>query len=102
MWVLYRVSKQLYFKIRDQIDGKVDILSTIQYDWQYEDLFKDNEDLRIVNFRYGDHIDRVIQLSLLDLNRSKPDADKAKQAIRYYRHGNNSYWDWMKDLVKFR
>ncbi len=63
-------------------------------------MFKDNEDLRIVNFRYSDHIDRVIPLSNLNLNTAKPDADKAKQAIRYYRHGNNTYWDWLKDKVK--
>jgi hypothetical protein len=100
MWVLFRVSKQLYNKIRDTINGKVDLLTTLQYEWQYEDLFKDNEDFRIVNFRYGDHIDRVIDLSLINLNMNKPNADKAKQALRYYRHGNNSYWDWIVDLVK--
>jgi hypothetical protein len=100
--VTWRVSRYLYLRIKDQLDGKVDLLTTLQYEWQYEDLFKDTEDMRIVNYRYSDHVDRVLDLSSLPLYTNKPDADKAKQALRYYRHGNNSYIDWLKDLVKIK
>jgi hypothetical protein len=89
----------LYWDIRDKWAGKYDLLTTVQYEWQYEDLFKDNEDMRIVNFRYGDHIDRHIAVSQIPLNWFKEDADKAKAAVQWYRHGNNSLFDWMKQKL---
>ena len=54
--VTWRVSRYLYLRIKDQLDGKVDLLTTLQYEWQYEDLFKDSEDMRIVNYRYSIYI----------------------------------------------
>jgi hypothetical protein len=89
----------LYYKLKDNWEGKFDILTTLQYDYQYEDLFKDNEDMRLVNFRYGDHIDRNFRDGHLNLNMYKEDADKAKAAYRWYRHGNNSYLDWFKQKL---
>lgn len=92
----------LYHKVRDQLDGKEDILTTLQYEWQYEDLYKDAHDMKTVNYRYGDHIDRNIEgLDNHSVQVFKPDADKAKQALRYYRHGNNSYLDWMKNMIGY-
>jgi hypothetical protein len=99
MWLTWRVGKHLYYHIKDQWNGKYDILTTFQYDHQYEDLFKDNEDMRIVNFRYGDHVDRVFAVSQMPLDSHRIDADKAKEAVKWYRHGNNSLFDWMKQKL---
>jgi hypothetical protein len=94
------MSRYLYKQVRDQWNGKYDLLTTIQYEFQYEDLFKDNEDMRIVNFRYGDHVDRAVEVSQLPVNIvHKPGADKAKAAENWYRHGNNSYLDWFKQKL---
>jgi hypothetical protein len=96
LWVSWRLSRFLYYHLKDQWNGGFDLLTTLQYEFQYEDLFKDNEDMRIVNFRYGDHIDRAYTLSQLPMGQMfKPDADRAKAAVQWYRHGNNTFWDWM-------
>jgi len=89
-WIMYRMTKMLYFRLRDQWNGKEDILSTLQYDWQWDDFHRDAEDMKYVNFRYNDHKDREANLSFWTHQVYKPDADRAKQAYRYYRYGSDS------------
>lgn len=93
MWIFWRVTKMLYYRARDTATGKEDKLSQLQYDWQYEDWFRDSEDGRMVNFRYGDHRDRIPELSHHSHQIYKPGADKVKQALRFYKNGNDSVWD---------
>ncbi len=84
----------IYHKAKSQfIDGEEDKLTQLQYDWQYEDWHRDSEDGRYVNFRYSDHLDRIPEFSHYSPMVFKPGADKAKQAIKFYRHGNDSWWD---------
>lgn len=90
MWVLWRMSRMLYRRVTDQLSGKEDLLSTLQYDWAWDDLHRDAEDMRYVNFRYGDHKDRDAGVSFWTHQTYKPEADKAKQAYRYYRYGSDS------------
>lgn len=83
----------LYRTIKDQWNGEEDKLTTLQYDWQYEDWHRDSEDGRLVNFRYSDHVDRIPEFSHFSHMIYKPGADKAKQAIRFYKHGNDNVFD---------
>ena len=83
----------LYERIKDQWDGKEDKLSTLLNDWSYDDWHRDSEDMKYVNFRYNDHFDREPSMSFWTHQYYKPEADKAKQAYRYYRYGADSYMD---------
>jgi hypothetical protein len=83
----------LYRRVKDTVNGKEDRLTQLQYDWQYEDWFRDSEDGRLVNFRYGDHQDRIPELSYHSHQIYKPGADKVKQALRFYKNGNDNVWD---------
>ncbi len=98
MWVTWRLTLMLYHKVKAVSNGEEDRLTQLQYDWQYEDWFRDIEDGRYVNFRYGDHRDRWQNMSHFSHMMFKPGADKAKQAIRFYKHGNDNVWD---RLTKF-
>lgn len=80
--------------MRDQLQGKEDLLSTLQYDWYYEDFYKDVNDMKAVNFRYGDHRDRIPYVSEFSNELLKPEADKAKQALRFYKRGEDSFLGW--------
>ena len=94
MWVLYRVSLFLLKRVKDQWNGKEDILSTLQYDWYYEDFYKDVNDMRAVNFRYGDHRDRIPFVHGMSNDMFKPEADKSKQALKFYKRGEDSFFQW--------
>ena len=94
MWILYRVSNLLLKRVKDQWNGKEDILSTLQYDWYYEDFYKDVNDMRAVNFRYGDHRDRIPFVHAMSNDMFKPAADKTKQALKYYKRGEDSFSQW--------
>ena len=83
----------LYYTSKDVLQGKEDRLSQLQYDWQYEDFFRDSEDGRYVNFRYGDHVDRIPEMSHHSDKIYKPAADKVKQALRFYKNGNDGFFD---------
>lgn len=80
----------LYFRVRDSLKGKEDLLSTLQYDWVWDDLHRDAEDMRYVNFRYNDHKDRCAKYSFWTHQTYKGEADRAKQEFRYYRYGSDS------------
>ena len=90
----------LYHRIKDTIEGNEDRLTQLQYDWMYEDWHRDAEDGRYVNFRYGDHTDRIREFSHHSHMVYKPGADKVKQALKFYRHGNDTFIDrwfgWIK------
>jgi hypothetical protein len=94
IWVTLRVTKQLYERVRNQINGKEDLLTTLQYDWQYDDFFRDVEDGKMVNFRYGGHRDRAHYLEDYTHMVHKADADRAKKAFTWYRYGNDGFLDW--------
>ena len=83
----------LYHKAKDTVNGEEDKLNTLQNDWQYEDWYRDSEDGRYVNFRYGDHRDRIYEMSHHSNLVYKPAADKVKAALRFYKHGNDSFLD---------
>ena len=92
-WITWRLTKMLYYKAKDTVHGKEDRLSQLQNDWMYEDWHRDSEDGRYVNFRYGDHVDRVPEMSHHSNMIYKPSADKVKAALRFYKNGNDSFWD---------
>ena len=92
-WITWRLTKMLYHKIKSQANGEEDKLTQLQNDWQYEDWHRDSEDGRYVNFRYSDHIDRIFEFSHYSHMVYKPGADKVKQALRFYKHGNDTVWD---------
>lgn len=94
MWILYRISRFLYSRVKDQWNGKEDLLNTLQHDWYYEDFFKDSHDMRMVNFRYGDHADRITHVNGLNVDIYKPEADKTKQVLKFYKRGTDSYFQW--------
>jgi hypothetical protein len=98
MWITWRLTLMLYHKSKATLNGEEDRLTQLQYDWQYEDWFRDVEDGRYVNFRYGDHRDRWQNMSHFSHMMFKPGADKTKQALRFYKHGNDNFWD---RLTKF-
>lgn len=85
----------LYRKVKDQVKGKEDRLTQLQYDWQYGDLYRDNQDMRYVNFRYGDHIDRIGDRRGNEMEEIIPEAMKAKQEWRWWRYGSST---WMQRL----
>lgn len=84
----------LYHRVRDQWQGKEDKLYHLYNDWQYEDWHRDSEDMKLVNFRYSDHRDRSPLMSYWTHMIHKPDADKTTQALKYYKYGNDSYFNW--------
>ena len=83
----------LYFRVKDTVEGREDRLTQLQYDWQYDDFFRDSEDGRYVNFRYGDHVDRVPSISHHSDMVFKAPADKAKSALKFYKHGTDGFFD---------
>jgi hypothetical protein len=88
----------LYYKVKDTFEGREDRLSQLQNDWMYDDWFRDSEDGRYVNFRYGDHVDRIPEMSHHSDMIYKPAADKVKSALKYYKNGNDT---WIDRLFKF-
>lgn len=94
MWLTWRMSRMLYNRVRDQWNGKEDVLYHLYTDWQYEDWHRDAEDMKLVNFRYNDHRDRSPLLSYWTNMMHKPDADKTKSALKYYKYGNDNYFQW--------
>ncbi len=91
----------LYLRILDQIEGKEDMTAYIQYEWQYEDFYRDIEDQKMVNFRYGDHRDRVPGNDHKSLHHLRYEADKANQGWKWFRYGNDGFFDWFFKFVKF-
>src|SRR5690242_4971748 len=91
MWVFYRLSLLMYRQLHNHWEGKEDKLSTLLNDWSYDDWHRDSEDMKYVNFRYADHFDREPSMSFWTHLKYKPEADKAKQAYRFWRYGNDSY-----------
>jgi hypothetical protein len=81
----------LYRQLKKHWEGKEEKISSLLNDWQYDDWHRDSEDMRYVNFRYSDHIDREASMSFWNNSRYKPEADKGKQAYRWYRYGTDSY-----------
>lgn len=100
MWVTLRLTKMLYFRTRDTLEGKDDKLMKMYTEHQYDDLHKDSEDMMTVNFRYGDHRDRSPMLSYWSHMIYKPDADKTKQAHKFYKFGTDSYIQWFFNSFK--
>jgi len=98
LWVLWRMSRMLFFRLKDQWEGKEDKLSTLQYDWMFDDYFRDAEDMKSVNFRYNDHKDREPHVSFWTHQVYKPQADRAKATYRYYRHGKETIGDKISKL----
>lgn len=94
MWLSIRMTKMLYNKVRDQFEGKEDLLNQIYTEFQYEDLHRDSEDMKVVNYRYSDHRDRSPPLSYWNHMAFKTEADKAKQAHKFYKYGTDSYVQW--------
>lgn len=94
LWITWRVSVMLYRRIKDQINGKEDLLYSLYYDWQYDDWHRDIEDMKMVNFRYNDHRDRDPSVSFWTHEIYKPEAEKAKSALKFYRYGNDSKLKW--------
>ncbi len=92
-WICWRLTKMLYHTTKDTLQGREDRLSQLQNDWMYEDFFRDSEDGRYVNFRYGDHIDRIPEMSHHSHMIYKPAADKVKAALRFYKNGTDSFLD---------
>jgi hypothetical protein len=93
MWVSWRITKMMYRTAVNTWRGKEDRLTQLQNDWMYDDWFRDNEDSRYVNFRYSDHLDRVSDISHHSHMIYKPAADKVKSAMRFYRNGNDNFFD---------
>lgn len=83
-----------YLRVKDQINGKEDLLYSLYADWQYDDWHRDAEDMKMVNYRYNDHKDREKEVSFWTHQVYKPGADKAKEALKFYRRGNDSYLNW--------
>jgi hypothetical protein len=90
---MYRVSCLLWVRVYDQWNGREDKMNTLLNDWYYDDWHRDVEDMQYVNFRYNDHRDREPLMSFWTHQIYKPEADRAKEAYRFYRYGNNSYVD---------
>lgn len=90
---MYRMTFMMYRQLKLHWNGKEDKLSTLLTDWSYDDWHRDSEDMKYVNFRYADHFDREPSMSFWTHQVYKPEADKAKQAYRYYRYGNDSYFE---------
>ena len=89
-----KMSRMLFRRVRDSWNGKEDLLATLQYDWYYEDLYKDHKDMRVVNYRYGDHWDRIPYVNSMSNDLFKMEADKTKKLLNFYKRGEDSYWQW--------
>ena len=94
IWLSWRVSRFLFYRLRDQWNGKEDLLTTLQNDLQYDDFFRDNKDNKSVNFRYSDHRDNCEQFGFWNHDILKPDADYAKAMLKHYKKGADSYWGY--------
>lgn len=94
-WLSFRVTRFLYWRIRDQLNGKEDWYSNFQNDIQYDEFHRDSKDLLSVNFRYSDHEDTAPQFGFWNHDILKPDADYAKALLKHYKKGTDSYWDWI-------
>ena len=83
----------LYRTAVNSFNGKEDRLTQLQNDWMYDDFFRDSEDGRYVNYRYSDHVDRIPAMSHHSDLVYKPAADKVKSALRFYKNGNDGFFD---------
>lgn len=91
------MSRMMVYQLKNHWEGKEDKMSYLLNDWSYDDWHRDADDMKMVNFRYADHTDREPSMSYWSNLHYKPEADKAKQAYRYYRYGQDSYF---KNFVK--
>lgn len=94
-YVVYRLGNMFIKHSYAYFKGYPDKLSTFQYEMQYDDLMKDQEDSRIINFRYSDQklLAGDDKYRTYNTMRYKAEADKAKQAFRFYKHGNDNFID---------
>jgi len=84
-------------KEKDQLNGKEDLVATLQYDCYYEDYYKeyykDVNDACAVNFRYGEHIDKVPYVHGMSNDMFKPEAEKTKQVLKFYKRSEDSFFE---------
>ena len=66
-------------------------MSTLLNDWSYDDWHRDSEDKNSSISIYNDHFDKEPSMPFWTHQYNKPEADKARQAYRYYRYGYDSY-----------
>ena len=85
----------MYNNVKDHLNGKQDKMYTLLNDWMWDDWHRDADDMRMVNWRYSDHVERDDFPGTESHSHLmyKHEADKAKQIFRYYRKGHNSYFD---------
>jgi len=94
MWVTFRLSLMLYRRVKNQWNGKEDLIYSLYNDWQYDDWHRDVEDMKAVNYRYSDHRDRDAKFGFWTHMTFKPHSDYANSAIKFYRKGSDSYFDY--------